>query len=553
MENLKITFLGGVGEIGKNMTAFEYGNDIILVDCGSAFPNDNMPGIDLVVQDISYLLANKNKIRGIFFTHGHEDHIGSVPYVLSQIKLPLYGSRMTLALVENKLRETSIKNIKMTSVKGGSVVSAGNFKVEFVNMTHSIPGAMALVITTPVGVVVHTGDFKIDFTPIAGDGCDLKRLAEVGKKGVLLFMSDSTNIERDGFSMSESVVGKTMDTLFNKYRDKRIFIATFSSNVHRLQQIMDISQKYNRKVVFGGRSMINVADIAIKLGELKCDRKNIVDIEKIEKYEDKELVIITTGSQGEEMSALTRISTDNFPRIRLDNNDVVIFSSAPIPGNEKSINTVINNLYRRDCTVIYNELADVHASGHANREEIKIMHSLIKPKYFLPVHGEYRHLKKQQLLAMELGMKQMNTLIPEIGMQVEVNKNLLKPARMVQAGEILLDGTGAGDIESNVLRDRKILSEDGICVVVLNLSEFSRKLIGQPDIISRGLIYQDEASELITQAKEFITKGLEGVDLKDMDTAEIKALVKKVATSFFSKKTKRRPMIVTIIVNREEK
>ena len=365
-------------------------------------------------------------------------------------------------------------------------------------------------------------------------------------------MSDSTNVERDGFSMSEAIVGKTMDTLFNKYRDKRIFIATFSSNVHRLQQIMDISQKYNRKVVFGGRSMINVADISIKLGELKCDRKNIVDIEKIEKYEDKELVIITTGSQGEEMSALTRISTDNFPRIKLDNNDVVIFSSAPIPGNEKSINTVINNLYRRDCTVIYNELADVHASGHANREEIKIMHSLIKPKFFLPVHGEYRHLKKQQLLAMELGMKQSHTLIPEIGMQVEVNKNLLKPARMVQAGEILLDGTGAGDIESNVLRDRKILSEDGICVVVLPLSKFSRKLVNQPDIISRGLIYQDEASELITQAKAFITKGLEDVDLKAMDTPEIKALVKKVATSFFSKKTKRRPMIVTIIVDSEE-
>lgn len=552
MENLKITFLGGVGEIGKNMTAFEYGNDIILVDCGSAFPNDEMPGIDLVVQDISYLLENKNKIRGIFFTHGHEDHIGSVPYVLGQIKLPLYGSRMTLALIENKLRETNIKNIKMTSVKGGSVVSAGSFKVEFVNMTHSIPGAMALVITTPVGVIVHTGDFKIDFTPISGEGCDLKRLAEVGKKGVLLFMSDSTNVEREGFSMSEAVVGKTMDGLFNKYADKRIFIATFSSNVHRLQQIMDISEKYKRKVVFGGRSMINVADISIKLGELKCDRKNIVDIEKIDKYEDKELVIITTGSQGEAMSALTRLSTDNFPKVKLDDNDVVIFSSAPIPGNEKAINTVINNLYKKDCTVIYNELADVHASGHANREEIKIMHSLIRPKYFIPVHGEIRHLKKQRLLAMELGMKQRDVLIPEIGMQVEVNKNTLKPARMVQAGEVLLDGTGAGDLESNVLRDRKVLSEEGICVVVLGLSKFTREIVTGPDIISRGLIYQDEASELIAQAKAFITNAFEGVDLKAMDTAEIKAMVKKVATNFFSKKTKRRPMIVTILVDCNE-
>ena len=551
MENLKITFLGGVGEIGKNMTALEYGNDIILIDCGSAFPNEDMLGIDLVVQDISYLLANKNKIRGIFLTHGHEDHIGSIPYVLSQIKLPLYGSRLTLGLVENKLRETSLKNIKMQSVKSGSVIVAGNFKVEFVNMTHSIPGAMALVITTPVGVIIHSGDFKIDFTPISGEGCDLKRLAEVGKKGVLMFMCDSTNIERDGFSMSEAVVGKTLDELFSKFKDKRIFIATFSSNIHRLQQIMDLSLKYKRKVAFSGRSMINVADIAIKLGELKCDKKNIVDIEKIEKYDDRELVVITTGSQGESMSALTRMASDNFPKVKLDENDAVIISASPIPGNEKSINTVINNLYKRNCSVIYNELADVHASGHANQEEIKIMHSLIRPKFFIPVHGEYRHLKKQQLLAMELGMKEKDILIPEIGMQVEINKHMIKPARMVPAGEILLDGTGSGDKESNVLRDRKVLSEEGICVVVLGMSKLSGQITSGPDIISRGLIYQDEASELITQAKATILKAFEGVDLKGMEVAEIKAMVKKVATNFFFKKTKRRPMIVTVLVGND--
>ncbi len=551
MENLKITFLGGVGEIGKNMTALEYGNDIILIDCGSAFPNEDMLGIDLVVQDISYLLANKNKIRGIFLTHGHEDHIGSIPYVLSQIKLPLYGSRLTLGLVENKLRETSLKNIKMQSVKSGSVIVAGNFKVEFVNMTHSIPGAMALVITTPAGVIIHSGDFKIDFTPISGEGCDLKRLAEVGKKGVLMFMCDSTNIERDGFSMSEAVVGKTLDELFSKFKDKRIFIATFSSNIHRLQQIMDLSLKYKRKVAFSGRSMINVADIAIKLGELKCDKKNIVDIEKIEKYDDRELVIITTGSQGESMSALTRMASDNFPKVKLDENDAVIISASPIPGNEKSINTVINNLYKRNCSVIYNELADVHASGHANQEEIKIMHSLIKPKFFIPVHGEYRHLKKQQLLAMELGMKEKDILIPEIGMQVEINKHMIKPARMVPAGEVLLDGTGSGDKESNVLRDRKVLSEEGICVVVLGISKLSGQITSGPDIISRGLIYQDEASELISQAKAAILKAFEGVDLKGMEVAEIKAMVKKAATNFFFKKTKRRPMIVTVLVGND--
>lgn len=547
MDNLKISFLGGVNEIGKNMTVLEYGKDMIIIDSGLSFPDEAMPGVDLVVQDVSYLVANKSKIRGIFITHGHEDHIGSICYLLDHIKAPIYGSRISLGLIENKLREAKKSNVMLKAIKGGSVIVAGNFKVEFVSVTHSIPGAMALVITTPAGVVVHSGDFKIDFTPVGNDVCDLKRLAEVGKKGVTLLMCESTNVEREGFSMSESVVGKTMDELFAKLKDKRIIIATFASNVHRLQQILDLAVKYKRKIAFTGRSMVNVSDMAIKLGELRCDKEIIIDIEKVEKYADKELVILSTGSQGENMSALTRMASDNFPKIKLNEHDAVILSAAPIPGNEKAVNTIINNLYRKGCKVIYNELADVHASGHAYKEELKIMHSLIKPKFFIPVHGEYRHLKNHQMLAKELGMKERDIIIPELGMKVEVNKDSMKVVGTVPAGEVLIDGTGLGDKDSNVIRDRLTLSQDGVCAVVVTVSKKSRQIVCPPEIISRGFIYQQEATDIISEAKETIFKSLKSQDLKSLDQQELRNVIRKVSTNFFFKKTKRKPMILSIV------
>ncbi|MBQ3214439.1 MAG: ribonuclease J [Clostridia bacterium] len=547
MENLKISFLGGVGEIGKNMTVFEYGKDMIILDSGLAFPDEAMPGVDLVVQDLTYVVENKSKLRGIFITHGHEDHIGSINYLLDNVKAPIYGSRVSLGLIENKIKEAKKSNVMLKSVQAGSVIVAGNFKVEFVPMTHSIPGAMAMVITTPAGVVVHSGDFKIDFTPIGKDYCDLKRLSEIGKKGVTLLMCESTNVEREGFSMSESVVGKTFDELFSKLKTQRIIIATFASNIHRLQQIIDLAVKYKRKIAFTGRSMVNVSDMAIKIGELKCDKDIIVDIDKIENYEDKELIIISTGSQGESMSALTRMASDNFPKVKLNKNDTVIISAAPIPGNEKAINIVINNLYRKDCQVIYNELADVHASGHAYKEELKILHSLIKPKFFIPVHGEYRHLKNHQNLVKELGMKERNTIIPEIGMQVEVNRDVMKIVGTVPAGEILIDGTGVGDKDSNVIRDRLLLGQDGVCAVVCLVSSSTKQLICPPDIISRGFIYQDEASEIITEARETIFKNLNNLDLKSLDNNELKATIRKVSTNFFFKKTKRKPVVLSIV------
>ncbi len=546
-ENLKIMFLGGVDEIGKNMTVLEYGEDIIIIDSGLGFPDESMPGIDIVVPDITYLTMNKDRVRGIFLTHGHEDHIGSLPYVLDEIKAPIYGSRLTLGLVESKMKEFRDVEYTANSIKGGSVITAGCFKVEFISVTHSIPGAMALAITTPVGVVMHTGDFKVDLTPIGEDRINLNRIAEIGKKGVLLLMCESTNAERCGFSMSERTVGKTFEDLFNELKDKRIFIATFSSNVHRLQQVLDISKRYNRKIAFTGRSMVNVIDTALKIGELKGDKENFIDFDKIDKYEDKELIILTTGSQGESMSAMTRMASDNFPKINLDENDAIIFSASPIPGNEKSINTVINNLYRKGCTVIYNELADVHVSGHAYQEELKLMHSLVRPKFFIPVHGEYRHMTTHKRIAMDMGIEERNIIIPENGMQVELNRNYFRVTGTVPAGERLIDGTGFGDLESVVIRDRKLLSEEGLCIVIINKRYRGDDVFGEPTLISRGFIYQDEANDVITEAKEVIAKGLANIDAKSMDNNELKQSIKKIASNFFFKKTKRKPMIISII------
>ena len=451
---LKVVFLGGVGEIGKNMTALEYEDEIIVIDSGSTFPDVDMPGVDLVIPDITYLLANKNKVKGIVLTHGHEDHIGAMPYILKDLNVPVYGTKLTLALVDAKLREQKVEG-NLNVIKSKSVVTLGeHFRVEFVKVSHSIAGSCALCITTPIGVVFHTGDFKVDFTPIDGNLIDLRRISEIGSKGVLLMLAESTNIERPGSSMSESTVGASLNHIFAENSERRIFVATFASNIHRVQQIVDVAKKYKRKIAFGGRSMINIVEVATKIGELKLDKNNIIDIEQINKVEDKNLCIITTGSQGEPMSALTRIASDEFNKITIGYNDTVIISASPIPGNERMVYNVINNLYRHGAKVIYESLAEVHASGHACQDEIKLMHSLLKPKFFIPVHGERRHLQKHAELAMKMGMLPTNIVITDIGNVAVITKNSIRIGDNVPSGCLLVDGLGVGDVGSVVLRDR---------------------------------------------------------------------------------------------------
>lgn len=546
--NLKVMFLGGVGEIGKNMMALEYGNDIIVIDVGATFPSDDMPGIDLVIPDITYLKANRDKVKGIVLTHGHEDHIGALPFVLPDINVPIYGSRLALGLVENKLKEYPKIKAKMISVKPKQVIHLGCFSIEFVHVNHSIPGSFALSITTPVGIIFHTGDFKIDFESMDGKPTDLSRIAEIGKKGVLLLTSESTNVEKDGYSMSEKKVAQSLDILFEKYKDNRLFVASFASNVLRMQQILDLAEKHKRKVVFTGRSMLNVAETAYKIGELKFNKNNIVDIDKIGGYRDSELLIVTTGSQGEPMSALTRMANGDFPKIKLDEHDVIIFSASPIPGNEKAVNTVMNNLYKLGCEIIYNSLAEIHASGHAYKEELKIIHNLIKPKYFMPVHGEFRHQKFHKDLAMNLGMPERNIIIAENGNRIEVNKNTFKLGKNIIAGERLVDGNGMGEIESVVLRDRKQLAEEGVLVSIIMLDKTTGDLVSEPEIISRGLIYTNEAQKLVTEARNVIKDALENVSVMKNDLSAVKNNVRKMLANYFYKKMKRRPMILTIIV-----
>ncbi|MBQ0017071.1 MAG: ribonuclease J [Clostridiales bacterium] len=546
---LKVMFLGGVGEIGKNMMALEYGRDIIIIDCGSTFPyGELMPGIDLVVPEISYLTQNKERIRGILVTHGHEDHIGAMPYVLDEIQVPVYGSKLTMALIENKLREFPKIKAKLNSVKPRDIVKLGCFSVEFITVNHSIAGAYAMAITCPAGVMVHTGDYKIDFTPSDGKITDLNRLAELGNEGVMLLTCESTNVEREGYSMSESTVGKTLDELFERFKDERLIIATFASNVYRLQQILTLAEKYGRKVTFTGRSMQNVTETAYKIGELKFDPKIFIDIDDVNKYPDNELLIISTGSQGEPMSALTRMASGEFPKIKLDEHDAVIFSSNPIPGNEKAVNIVINQLYRLGCQVIYNSLEAVHASGHAYKEEIKLVHSLLKPKFFIPVHGEYRHLKLHKDLAVGMGMEARNVVIAEVGQVVEVNSRSMKVNGTIPSGERLVDGLGLGDSDSSVLRDRKQLSEDGLAVAILGINNITREVSIGPDIISRGLIYSNEMESLIKEGKEVILKTVAEMPKEDMDYTALKNNIRKALGNFFFKRTKRRPVVLTILL-----
>ncbi len=544
---VKITFLGGVGEIGKNMTAIETDNEIIVIDAGLTFPTDELPGVDVVIPDISYLQANKAKVKAIILTHGHEDHIGALPFVLKELNVPVYGSRLTLALVENKMKEYKDTKYKAISVKPKNVLKIGSFVVEFIKVSHSIAGALALCITTPAGNIVHTGDFKIDYEPIDGVMTDLPRFGELGRKGVKLLLCESTNVCRPGFTMSERSVGRTLDGIFKENLTKRMFIATFASNVHRLQQILDLAEKYKRKVAFTGRSMVNVSEVAAKIGELQYNKENIIDIDKIDKYPDNELLIMTTGSQGEPMSALTRMASGDFKQVKLRENDLVIFSASPIPGNEKAVYGLINSLYKLGADVIYDELADVHVSGHACQEEIKLIHSLVRPNFFIPVHGEYRHLRMHKQLATSLGMDARNVHIPSLGMQLELGEKSLKQIGFVTAGQKLVDGMGIGDMDSNVLKERLLLSEEGLCVAVVKINTVTGEVENEPFIITRGVVYQAETEEFTKAAKDCIIASLKEQDIRGVDPSVIRSTLKRNLSNFIFKRTKRRPMVLTIV------
>ncbi len=544
-KTLKVRFLGGVGEIGKNMTALEFGKDIIIIDVGVSFPSDNMPGVDLVIPDVTYLEQNKNKIRGVLITHGHEDHIGAIPYIMKEISAPIFGTKLTLTLIENKLREHKLNDVSLNCVVAGSVIKLGCFSIEFINVNHSIAGAVGLAITTPVGVVFHSGDFKIDFTPVNGETMDLSRISEIGDKGVLLMMADSTNIEIEGTTMSEAVVKETLDHVFSNNAKRRLIIATFASNVHRLQQILDLAKKYKRKVAFSGRSMINIAEAASKIGEIKIPNNLIIDVEKIKNHRDEEVVIVSTGTQGEPMSALTRMASGEFNKVVIGKNDTVVISASVIPGNEKMIYGVINNLYRLGAEVIYESLEPIHVSGHACRGELRVLHSLVKPKFFIPVHGEYRHLKKHAKLAESLGMKESNILIAEIGDTVELTDKTMCFGEKFQAGSRFVDGMGIDDADSYVLRDRRHLAEDGIIVISVGLDELTAKLISL-EIIGKGLVLSDT---IIEDAKTHVVSTLNGIDLRTVrDETELSNIIRRCTKNYLFKATKKNPIILPVIM-----
>ncbi|HHW49431.1 MAG TPA: ribonuclease J [Clostridiaceae bacterium] len=548
-KKLKVIPLGGLQEIGKNITVFEYEDDIIIVDCGMAFPEDDMLGIDMVIPDVSYVAKNKDRVRGIILTHGHEDHIGALPYVLKDINVPVYGTKLTLGLVGYKLEEHGmLSSVDLKVVEPTQTIQLGAFKVEFIRSTHSIADSVALAIHTPVGVIVHTSDFKIDYTPIEGEPMDLARLAELGKKGVLLLMCDSTNIEREGYTMSERTVGHAFEEIFMKTKG-RILVATFASNVHRIQQIINASVKFGRKVAICGRSMINVVKVALDLGYLNVPEGVLVDIEQIDRYNPENLVIITTGSQGEPMSALARMAASDHKKVEIAPDDLVIISASSIPGNEKFIFKVINELFKKGADVIYESLADIHVSGHACQEELKLIHYLVKPKYFIPVHGEYRHLKQHANLAHSLGMPKENIFIMDIGKVLELTSDSAKINGSVTSGKVLVDGLGVGDVGNIVLRDRKHLSQDGLIVIVITTEKESGAVIAGPDVISRGFVYVRESEHLMEEVREVTKQALLKCEEKRKnDWTTKKNIIKDMLGEYLYEKTKRRPMILPIIM-----
>ena len=549
---LRIFSLGGLNEIGKNITVLECDNDIIVVDCGIGFPDDDMLGVDLVIPDFSYLESNVDKIRGIFITHGHEDHIGSVPYFLRSMNVPVYGTKLSLGILENKLAEHKLlQSARLNTVSAGDKVSAGCFKVEFIRVNHSIADACALAISTPQGTVIHTGDFKLDLTPVESKPMDVARLGELGNEGVLMLLCESTNVERTGYTPSESKVGVSLERIFSQAEDKRIIIATFASNVHRVQQIINSSVRHQRKVAVTGRSMINVVNAAVRLGYMNVPDGVLIDIDDIKKYPPSKITIVTTGSQGEPMSALYRMAFSDHDKISLSDNDLVVLSSSAIPGNEPLVGKIINELYRRGVNVYHDSSVEVHVSGHACQEELKLMHSLTKPKYFMPVHGEYRHLIQHKELAESMGMPSENIFVSDIGRVIEIDENGARfSATPVPAGKVLIDGSGIGDVGNIVLRDRKNLSESGIIIAVATVSLEEGILMAGPEIISRGFVYVRENEELMNGAREAATSALiDALSRGAHEWGDLKAMLKSSISKYIFNKTKRKPIILPIIMN----
>ena len=548
---LKVISLGGLGEIGKNMTVLEYENDIIVVDCGLGFPDDDMLGVDLVIPDVSYLEKNIDKVRGFVLTHGHEDHIGALPYVLKTVNKPVWGTRLTVGIVANKLSEHTFKEKPvLNTVEAGDVVKLGVFSAEFIRVNHSIADACAISINTPVGTVFFSGDFKLDLTPVEGKIMDIPRIGEIGNKGVALLCCESTNVERPGYTPSEKTVGRSLDVILNQNPERRVIIATFSSNVHRVQQIINASAARGRKVAVTGRSMINIVKTAIELGYMNVPDGTLIDINEIKRYKDQQLTIVTTGSQGEPMSALYRMAFSDHDKVELGPNDLVVISAHPIPGNEKLVGKIINELFRKGVKVVYDALADVHVSGHACQEELKLMHALTRPKYFMPVHGEYRHLITHKRLAQEMGMPENHIFVSEIGKVLELDKDSCKFNGMVPSGKILVDGYGVGDVGNIVLRDRRHLAQDGLIVVVATVDIDERMIISGPDIVSRGFVYVRESEQLMDQVRQIAKDALtDCLDHNITDWTELKGRVKDDLSKFLWSKTKRKPMILPVVMN----
>ena len=544
---LRIIPLGGLEQVGMNITAFEFEDSIVVVDCGLSFPEDDMLGIDLVIPDITYLKNNAHKVKGFVITHGHEDHIGALPYVLKELNVPVYATRLTIALIEHKLKEHNLlKSVKRKVVKHGQSINLGKFRIEFIKTNHSIADASALAIYSPAGIVVHTGDFKVDYTPVFGDAIDLQRFGEIGKKGVLALMCDSTNAERKGFTMSERTVGKTFDNIFAEHKNTRIIIATFASNVDRVQQIINSAYKYGRKCVVEGRSMVNVISTAAELGYLNVPENTLIELDQMKNYPDEQMVLITTGSQGESMAALSRMASNMHRKVQIKPGDTVIFSSNPIPGNEKAVSRVINELSMKGADVIFQ---DAHVSGHACQEEIKLIYSLVHPKYAIPVHGEYRHLKAQAQVAESLGIPKDNIFLLSSGDVLELDEEKAQVVDRVQTGAILVDGLGVGDVGNIVLRDRQHLAEDGILIVVLTLEKYSNQVLAGPDIVSRGFVYVRESEGLMDEAKHVVEEAIEDcMDRRVTDWGRLKTAIRDSLSEFLWKRTKRSPMILPIIM-----
>ncbi len=549
---IRIVPLGGLNEIGKNLTVIEYEDDMIVVDCGLGFPDEDMLGVDLVIPDMTYLEKNADRIKGVFLTHGHEDHIGAIPYLLRIINPPIYGTKLTLGIIKNKLEEFKLQNEPdLRCVKAGSIIKAGAMSVEFIHANHSIADACCLAVGTPIGTIVHTGDFKLDLTPIDGEMMNVTRLGELGKKGVLMLLCESTNAERPGYTPSEKEVGKSLEHIFSTNTDKRIVIATFSSNVHRVQQIIDISASHGRKVAVTGRSMLNIVSAAVELGYMSVPEGVLIDIGEIKRFKPTELTLITTGSQGEPMSALYRMAFSDHDKVRLDSNDLVILSSSAIPGNEKLVGRIINELTKKNVSVLHDAVVAVHVSGHACREELKLMQALTKPKYFMPIHGEFRHLSANREIALTMGMKPNNIFISEIGRVLEIDRKGARWAGTVQAGNVLVDGLGVGDVGNIVLRDRRHLAQDGLIVVVATIDAEDRLLISGPDIVSRGFVYVRESEALMEEVKRIAMDSIINcLDNSEVyDRMQLKTRVKDELAKFLYSKTKRKPMVLPVIMN----